>query len=259
MSEPVLVETDGNVLVVTLNRPELMNALDGATVDALSRAWIRATEPDVRAVVLTGAGRGFCAGADIRSPRPADGRPAGLRHTYNPMVLQLAELKVPVVAAINGTAAGAGLALACAADLRIMSGEAKLVPSFAAIGLIPDAGGTYFLTRLLGYSRAFDWLSSGRPLLAPEALEMGLANVVVAPEEVRERAVARAHELAAMPGLGVPLLKEALGRAVTGSLAEQVDLEARLQEQALAAPGRAEARAAMVAKLKERSEERKTP
>ena len=182
----ILLQSGDGVAVVTLNRPEVLNSFNREMARALCDAYARIAEDDtVRAVVLTGAGRGFCAGADIRSPRPADGRPAGLRHTYNPMVLQLAELKVPVVAAINGTAAGAGLALACAADLRIMSDEAKLVPSFAAIGLIPDAGGTYFLTRLLGYSRAFDWLSSGRPLLAPEALEMGLANVVVAPEAVR--------------------------------------------------------------------------
>lgn len=250
-NKTVLTERDGDVLVVTLNRPEVYNALTPQMLHRLTDAWAEAADPAVRAVVVTGAGRGFCAGADLKASReglsPAT---SGLRHTYNPHILALSDLEKPVVAAINGAAAGAGMGLAFAADIRIGTPQTKFVPAFVPIGLVPDSGVTYFLPRLLGYSRSFDWLSSGRPLLADEALEWGLLNAVTAPDLLMEEALARAHRLAAMPGQGVGLTKRALTYASRNQLMQQLELEAELQPLAVDAPGRAEARALMVERLK---------
>lgn len=250
-NQMVVTERDEDVLVVTLNRPEVYNALTPQMLHALTDAWAEAADPSVRAVVITGAGRGFCAGADLKASReglsPAT---SGLRHTYNPHILALSELEKPVIAAVNGAAAGAGMGLAFAADIRIGTPQTKFVPAFVQIGLVPDSGVTYFLPRLLGYTRSFDWLSSGRPLLADEALDWGLLNAVTTPEYLLEEAMARAHRLAAMPGLGVGLTKRALTYASRVHLQQQLELEAELQPQATNAPGRAEARALMVERLK---------
>lgn len=241
---------DEDVLIVTLNRPEMLNALDIETLHALSAAWDRAASTDIRCVVVTGAGKGFCAGADIKSPREGlDPSTSGLRHTYNPHVLAMAALEKPVIAAVNGVAAGAGLSLACAADIRVVADTARFVPSFATIGLVPDAGGTFFIPRILGYSRAFEWLASGRKLTADEAFGWGLANEVVSSENLEKRAIGLAHELAAQPGGGVALTKRALNLSARRHLTEQLDVEVELQNLALKAPGRAEARARMIENL----------
>jgi len=243
----VNTERDGDVLVVTLNRPEAMNAMNRALLEGLSIAWHEASDPAVRAVVVTGNGKGFCAGADLKGSG-GDHHPglSGLRHTYNTHVLGLASLEKPVIAAVNGAAAGAGLALACAADIRIASEAARFVPAFARIGLVPDAGASWFIPRLLGYSRAFEWLLSARPLSAAEALEWGLVLEVVPPEELLGRALERAHALAAVPGIAAALTKQLLSRAFDISLPEALEAENRTQPIAMAAPGRAEARAAVV-------------
>lgn len=247
----VLTERDGDVLVVTLNRPDVYNALTPQLLHALSDVWAEAADSAVRAVVVTGAGRGFCAGADLKASReglsPAT---SGLRHTYNPHILALTELEKPVIAAVNGAAAGAGMGLALAADIRIGTVATKFVPAFVQIGLVPDSGVTYLLPRLIGYSRAFDWLSSGRPLLAEEAREWGVLNAVVEADALLDEALSRAHALAAMPGLGVGLTKRALTYASRTHLMQQLELEAELQPLAVNAPGRAEARARMVERLK---------
>lgn len=251
MSPVVRVEPDGDVLVVTLNRPEHFNALTVEVLFALTDAWAEAADPSVRAVVITGAGRGFCAGADLNSS--GSGRsPAtsGLRHTYNPHIVALSELKKPVIAAVNGAAAGAGLGLAFAADIRIGSEKTKFVPAFSRIGLVPDSGVTFLVPRLIGYSKSFEWLSSGRAILFDEALEWGLLNAVTSPDDLLDEAISRAHALAAMPGFGVGLTKQALNQASKRHLLEQLELEAELQPQAISAPGRAEARALMVERLK---------
>ena len=243
----VNTERDGAVLVVTLNRPDAMNAINRAVLDQFSGAWMEAAEPDVRAVVITGSGRGFCAGADLKGGGAGqDPATSGLRHTYNTHVLGLAALDKPVIAAVNGAAAGAGLSLACAADIRIASEAAKFVPAFARIGLIPDAGGSYFIPRILGYSRAFEWLCTARPLSAQEALTWGLVSEVVAPDALMGRAMELAQQLAGMPGLALSLTKKLLVRSASAALAEQLEDEARAQPVAMTAPGRAEARAAVV-------------
>ena len=238
----LLTERQGGVLTVTLNRPDRMNALDLDLLDALTATWDEARDPAVRAVVVTGAGKGFCAGADLRRAVDAPFRPGGLRGSYIPMIMSLSSLEKPVIAAVNGPAAGAGLSLALAADIRIAAPSARFVPAFVRVGVIPDAGATWFAVRALGYSAAFEWLTSGRELSAEEALRQGLVAEVTAADDLRDRAMLRAQALAAMPGRSVGLTKLALNGALTNTLATQLELEATLQHLALSDPGRNAAR-----------------
>jgi 2-(1,2-epoxy-1,2-dihydrophenyl)acetyl-CoA isomerase len=246
----LLLERDGSVLVVTLNRPEKLNALNWELHDALSSAWSEAADPAVRAIVLTGAGRGFCSGADLTGAAPPDGRVGGLRQQYNPHVLALAALDKPVLAAVNGVAAGAGLALAAAADIRIASSAARFVPAFLRIGVVPDAGASYFLTRILGYHGAFDFFTANREVSAEQALAVGLVNEVVAPDAMLGRAVERAHAIANLPGSAAGLTRRLLAAVYHNDLATQLELEATLQAIAVADPARAAARAAVVAGMR---------
>src|SRR3989440_1094832 len=170
----VEVSRDGAVLTLTLNRPDVLNAINGAVHRGVAAALKEARDPEVRAVVVTGAGRGFCVGQDLTEFRERRGDIGDhLRASYHPIVLAVRALEKPVIAAVNGPAAGAGLSLACACDLRVASDSASFVPAFVNIGLVPDAGGTFFVHRLLGYARAFEWLSTGRRLTAAEAHDWG--------------------------------------------------------------------------------------
>ena len=171
------VETsrEGAVLTITLNRPDVLNAFTAEMHRQLAGAFKDARDPAVRAVVVTGAGRGFCVGQDLNEFGEAARDIAGrLRKHYHPTVLAVRELEKPVLAAVNGPAAGAGLSFACACDLRIAAEGATFVPAFITIGLVPDMGGTFFVRRLLGTARAFEWMTSGRRLSAAEALDWGL-------------------------------------------------------------------------------------
>ena len=226
------VETtrDGSVLTITLNRPDVLNAFNKAMHDALGAALKEARDPDVRAVVLTGAGRGFCVGQDLGEFREAPGDIGDrLRATYHPNLLAIRALEKPVIAAVNGPAAGAGMSFACACDLRIAADSASFVPAFINIGLVPDSGGTFFVTRILGYSRAFEWLASGRKLTAAEAHGWGLVSEVVQADGLAARAAEVAAEFAALPPLAVGMTKRLLDRAGSSTLDEQLEREAQLQ------------------------------
>jgi 2-(1,2-epoxy-1,2-dihydrophenyl)acetyl-CoA isomerase len=226
------VETtrDGAVLMITLNRPDVLNAFNADLHRALSASLTDAQADDVRAVVITGAGRGFCVGQDLTEFREAPGDIGErLRGNYHPNILALRRLEKPVLAAVNGPAAGAGLSFACACDLRLAAASATFVPAFINIGLVPDSGGTYFVRRLLGTARAFEWMTSGRRLSAAEALDWGLVSEVVADEKLAERAAERAAELAAMPTRGIGLTKRLFDHAENATLEEQLELEAQLQ------------------------------
>ncbi|MBD0329353.1 MAG: enoyl-CoA hydratase/isomerase family protein [Thermoleophilia bacterium] len=228
------VETarEGAVLTITLNRPDVLNALDAATHAALGGALAEARAADVRAVVLTGAGRGFCVGQDLgefeRTPDIGD----ALRERYHPNVRAIRTLEKPVIAAVNGPAAGAGLSLACACDVRIAAESASFVPAFVSIGLVPDAGGPYFIQRLLGTPRAFEWMASGRRLSAAEALAWGLVSEVVPDEVFAARTAELAATWAALPTLGVAWTKRLFDFAERASLDETMALEAELQARA---------------------------
>jgi 2-(1,2-epoxy-1,2-dihydrophenyl)acetyl-CoA isomerase len=229
----VETQSDGGVMTITLNRPEVLNAFDSAMHEAFGGALEEAQEPEVRAVVLTGAGRGFCVGQDLKEFKEAAGDIRHrLRTTFNPNVLALRGLEKPVIAAVNGPAAGAGLSLACACDLRLAASSATFVPAFIGIGLVPDTGATYFVERLLGYSRAFEWLCSGRRLSAADAHAWGLVAEVVADGRLSARATELASTLAALPTRALGMTKRLLERAALSSLDEQLELEAELQAEA---------------------------
>src|SRR5262249_49856654 len=226
------VETsrDGAVLTITLNRPDVLNAFDVAMHYALAGALEEAAAADVRAVVLTGAGRGFCVGQDLSEFRETAGDiEERLRSTYHPNIRAIRALEKPVIAAVNGAAAGAGLSFACACDLRIASDAAVFVPAFVNIGLVPDSGGTFFVTRWRGYARAVEWLCSGRRRSAAEAHAWGLVSEVVQAEAFAGRVAGLAAELAALPTRAIGMTKRLLDRAAGSTLDEQLDREAQLQ------------------------------
>jgi 2-(1,2-epoxy-1,2-dihydrophenyl)acetyl-CoA isomerase len=229
------VETsrEGGVLTITLNRPDAYNAFTTEMHAALHAALEEAAAEDVRAVVVTGAGRGFCAGQDLTEFRELD-RDVGdhLEATYHPNVRAMRALEKPVIAAVNGAAAGAGLSLACVCDYRIAADSAAFVPGFVGIGLVPDSGGSYFIARLLGPARAFSWMTTNRRLTAAEAQAWGLVDEVVAADGLLARAAALAAAYAAAPTRGIGLTKRLFDRAWTATLEEQLALEAELQNEA---------------------------
>ena len=251
--ESVLTAADGGVLTITLNRPDTLNAFDGAMQKSFRAALKEARDPEVRAVVLTGAGRGFCVGQDLNEFREAAGDIATrLRTTYNENVLALRALEKPVIAAVNGAAAGAGMSLACACDLRIASDSASFVPAFIGIGLVPDTGGTWFVTQLLGYARAFEWLTSGRKLSAADAHAWGLVNEVVTADEFSNRVAEVAGRYAGAPTRGIGMTKRLLDRASRSRLEEQLEWEAQLQAAASASEDFREGVAAFLEKREPR-------
>jgi len=226
----VEVTRDGGVLTLTLNRPDVLNAFDRAMHAALAAGLKQAREPDVRAVVITGAGRGFCVGQDLNEFREAPGDIGGrLRSGYHPNILGLRALEKPVLAAVNGPAAGAGLSLACACDIRIAAESASFVPGFVGIGLVPDSGSSFFVTRLLGFARAFEWMTSNRKLPAEEAREWGLVSEVVPDDALIARASELAASYAAAPTRGIGMTKRLFDHAQTATLEEQLEREAQLQ------------------------------
>ena len=224
---------DGAVQTIVLNRPDVLNAFNADMHKALAAALKDARADDVRAVVITGAGRGFCVGQDLNEFRDATGDIADrLRSSYHPNVLAIRALEKPVIAAVNGAAAGAGLSLACACDIRIASDAAAFVPAFVGIGLVPDSGGTFFITRLLGPARAFEWMTSGRTLTAVEAQAWGLVSEVVEAVALEGHVADLAGRLADMPTRAIGMSKRLFDRAAESTLEDQLELEAQLQSAA---------------------------
>jgi 2-(1,2-epoxy-1,2-dihydrophenyl)acetyl-CoA isomerase len=225
----VEVSRDGAVQTITLNRPEKLNAFTRWLHEGLHEALAEARDPAVRAVVITGAGRGFSAGQDLTAFGEGGDVAEMLRATYHVTVLAIHSLEKPVLAAVNGVCAGAGLSLACACDIRIASDVAFFVPGFVGIGLIPDSGGTYFLQRLLGTPRAVEWMTSNRRLTAAEAHAWGLVSEVVEADSFPARAAERAAELAAGPTRAIGRTKRLSDEAATSTLEDQLEREAEAQ------------------------------
>ena len=232
MSE-VLTSREGAVLTITLNRPEVFNAFNAALHARLRAALEEAADPEIRAVVITGAGRGFCAGQDLKEFQEVAGSiRERLEETYHPNIRLIRGLEKPVIAAVNGPCAGAGLSLAAACDIRIAADVATFVPGFIGIGLVPDSGGSWFIHRLLGFARAFEWMTSNRRLSASEAHAWGLVSEVTEADQFAARAAQVAETYAALPTRGVGLTKRLFDHAYTASLEAQLELEAELQEEA---------------------------
>ena len=238
-SQPVLLDKlEGGVLTLTLNRPERLNALNAALIEALSAGIERAgTDSECRAVLITGAGRGFCAGADLanRAFAPGDVRPdlgQALEKGLNPIIRRIRNLPKPVVCAVNGPAAGAGANIALACDIVLAAKSAQFLQAFARIGLIPDAGGTFVLPRLIGDARARALMMLAEPIGAERAEAIGMIYRAVNDQDLMGEAHTVAQRLAAGSTHALGLMKRALAASPTNSLDAQLDLERDLQREA---------------------------
>jgi 2-(1,2-epoxy-1,2-dihydrophenyl)acetyl-CoA isomerase len=234
-TESLLVELEAGVLTLTLNRPDKLNAFTDALHLALRAQIQRAhDDPAIRAVLLTGAGRAFCAGQDLgdRDPRRMDG-PPDLGHTldtfYNPTLRLIRSLEKPVIAAVNGVAAGAGANMALACDIVLAARSARFIQAFSKIGLTPDAGGSWSLSRLLGEARAKGLALTAEPLSADRAEAWGLIWRAVDDDQLIPEAQALAVRLAAGPTRGLGLTKVSIQSAATHSFDDQLDMERDLQ------------------------------
>jgi 2-(1,2-epoxy-1,2-dihydrophenyl)acetyl-CoA isomerase len=237
MTEPaVLVQRQGQILQLTLNRPDKLNSLTGAMLSDLNDALSDlASDDEIRVLVLSGAGRAFCAGQDLREAGAISGR-RDVRNVierhYNPIIRQIRSLRVPVVAAVNGIAAGAGANLALACDIVIAAESASFVQAFCRIGLIPDAGGTYFLPRLVGHARALGLAMLGDTIEAKKAADWGLIWQSVPDAEFPAAVDELAKRLAEMPTVALALMKQAMNASGHQSLEQQLATEAELQPKA---------------------------
>jgi 2-(1,2-epoxy-1,2-dihydrophenyl)acetyl-CoA isomerase len=243
---PVDVTTPGEgVQTITLNQPDKLNALTGDMVEDLGRI-VRSAERDdsVHALVLTGAGSAFCSGADITQFEIGADLGAGLRTGLGPLVVRLHELEKPVLAAVNGVAAGAGLSLALACDLRIAAESARLVAAFIKIGLMPDSGLFYFMPRLIGPAKTLELAWTGDPVSASEALSLGLLNRVVPDDQVLAETESLAGRLAAAPRKALALIKRGVNQGHELPLDRILDMEAGYQTIASRDPNFAEGVAA---------------
>ena len=247
MNDGLRVEIDGPVATLTLDRPEALNALTAPVKVALRDALESiAANRSVRAVILTGAGRAFCAGQDLAERDEPDAAPleVELRERYHPIVRLLRSMGQPVIAAVNGVAAGAGASLAFACDLRLAAEEARFVLAFGRIGLVPASGATWFLPRLVGSAWAAEMALVGDPIDAEHALRIGLVSKVVPRDELLGAARVMADQLAASAPLALALTKQALDRTWSIDLDEALDGEAKLQGIAGASADHAEGLAA---------------
>ena len=231
------LKANDQIATITLNRPEKLNAFAGTMREDLIAALDEVGASDARVLIITGAGRAFCAGGDVeymsglqkeRATEPFEKLLAAGKR----IVMTIRALPQPVIASINGVAAGAGCNLALACDVRIASSEAKLAQSFVKIGLHPDWGGTYFLPRLVGPSRAMEIMLSGRLVGAEEAASIGMVDRVVAPEELPDEAMKLAQTIAGGPPLAVRMIKRSVYESFTRGLEGQLDAEAANQTRA---------------------------
>ncbi|HEX5039845.1 MAG TPA: enoyl-CoA hydratase-related protein [Candidatus Limnocylindria bacterium] len=247
--ETILAAHEAGVTTLTLNRPDSLNALN-ATMRRELAAALKAAARDgtTRAVVLTGAGRGFCAGADLRGGAGERNFRHVLSTEYNPLIEAIRTLPKPIVAAVNGVAAGAGVSVALAADLVVAAEDARFVPAFARIGLVPDSGLARTLVRGVGRHRAFEILMGERQLGADEARDLGLVAAVVPGDRLMEVAGQAARRLADGPTAAIGLTKRLINRAEDATLADALAAEAALQDLA----GRTEDHAEGVAAFSEK-------
>jgi 2-(1,2-epoxy-1,2-dihydrophenyl)acetyl-CoA isomerase len=239
VSGPLRLERDGALAVITLDRPEVLNAFDEALTSALTLAVDEvAADTAVRAVVITGAGRGFSAGQDLRDRflKVVAGEDLELgnelRRRYHPLIARLREMRKPVIAAVNGVVAGAGLGIAVACDVRVAAASAVFRAAWSRIGLVPDAGSAYFLPRIVGWGRAMDMILTGDPVSADEALRIGLVTRVWPDEGFADAWRAYARALADGATEAYALSKDGLSAAWDRDFASFLELESSLQDRA---------------------------
>jgi len=237
-AEFIIVDFAAGVMRITLNRPDVLNSFNAQMAREVRGALEDArADKTIRAVLITGAGRAFCAGQDLSDVPASTGGEAAdlglhLRGTYNALIKAIRKLELPVVCAVNGVAAGAGANLAIACDIVLASENASFIQSFAKVGLIPDSGGTFFLPRIVGLPRATALMMTADKIDAGRAYEIGIVYRVCTAETLQEDAMALATQLAAMPTRGLGLTKRALNCSLTNDLEAQLELEADLQTEA---------------------------
>lgn len=246
----ILTSRDGDVAVIRLNRPGELNAVTLDMLDQMAIAFVNAAESGARAVVITGEGRAFCAGAALGGGKVGQDLGANLRQHYNPVAKAMADLPIPIVSAVNGPAAGAGVSYALAADLVIAARSAYFLLAFANIGLVPDAGATWLIGKGAGRAKLLEMALLGERLSAQEALEAGLVTRVVDDAVVFETALQFAHKLAAKPTLALGLIRRQVKSALAGTLEETLAMEADHQAQAGASSDFREGVAAFLEKRK---------
>lgn len=249
----ILAERSGDVLVLTLNRPDRLNAAPPALFDELRAAL--GDLAGARAVLIAGAGRAFCSGADVAGgalggDNPGEATYAALTDHYNPTMVAIAELAVPVVSAVRGPAAGIGCSLALAADFCMASESAYFLQAFVNIGLVPDGGASWMLPRLIGRARAAEMMMLGERVPAAQALDWGMIHRVVADDALDEEALALAARLAAGPTTALGLMRRALGRALESDYAPAMAAEAEAQRAARASADSTEGGMAFLQKRK---------
>jgi 2-(1,2-epoxy-1,2-dihydrophenyl)acetyl-CoA isomerase len=255
VTEPsILLEIADRVATVTLNRPDRLNAFDEPMHAQFAQALDRIElDRAIRAVLLTGAGRAFCAGQDLAERQRGDGvvdLGATLDRFYNPLIRRLQRLERPVLCAVNGVAAGAGANLALACDLVLAAEEASFVQAFAKIGLVPDTGGSFFLPRLVGFARATALTMLGEKVSARQAVEIGLIHRACPAATLLEEATQLASHLATQPTFGLGLTKRLLNASLVNNLDAQLELEAEMQGVAGRSADYAEGVAAFLGKRK---------
>lgn len=238
-TDTVRIETADHVCTITLDRPDVYNAFsDQLSTELLGALKAAEKDRDVRVIILTGAGKAFSSGQDLAElkeryvPGYVPELSKDLRRRYNPIIQKICQMEKPVIAAVNGVAAGAGCSLALACDLRIASEHATFIEVFVNVGLIPDSGSSFFLPRLIGHARAMELCCTGRKVKADEAERLGLVNKVVPADALMDEARQMATTLAALPGRAIALTKRLFNQAHQNTLTQHLEAEAFAQETA---------------------------
>lgn len=236
MQEDILISIKDGVATLRLNRPDVFNSFNRAMALKLQAELDNcASNDEVRAIVLTGSGKAFCAGQDLRevtSEKLNPGFKAILEEHYNPIIQRIRNIKKPIVAAVNGVAAGAGANIALACDIVVASEHASFIQAFSKIGLVPDSAGTFFLPRLIGFQRASALMLLGDKVSAKEALAMGMLYKMVSHDNLEEEVLKIANTLAVMPTKALGMTKQLLNASMTNTLEEQLRMESKYQIEA---------------------------
>ena len=233
MYEFIKLEKGNGIATLTLSRPKVYNAFnDGLTYDIQNGISEVADDPEIRVLIITGEGKAFSSGQDLKDALQHEGRSfsESLHQRYNPIILALRQLPKPVICQLNGVAAGAGCSLALACDLIVASEEAYLVEVFINIGLVLDSGSAFFLPRLVGYSKAFELSTMGTRLSAKEALQCGIVNVVVPTDQLQNKVLEYAQYYATAPTKAIGLIKKLLNHSGQTTLEEILNIEAKYQD-----------------------------
>ncbi|AND39843.1 enoyl-CoA hydratase-related protein [Cytobacillus oceanisediminis] len=230
MFETVKYEVAKGVAWISLNRPDKLNAFTEQLNKEVQQSIKQASrDKEVRCLVITGEGRAFCSGQDLQGVNEDMDHGEVLRRFYNPMVLELHKCKKPVIAAVNGVAAGAGMSLALACDFRLLSDKASFLEAFVHVGLVPDAGNLYFLPKLIGHAKAMELAVLGEKVNAQEAKELGLATKVIPMEKWQDEITAFAERLASMPTAAIAIIKKNLKASWESTLEECLERDAQGQ------------------------------